>query len=271
MLPTIEIGVLQLNTYWLIYGLAIMAGGMLGYHRLIQGGIPPRQALSGVLLIIWAGAAGSVLLKSLAITLRDLALTGELAWELNRGSAFLGALAGAIGAGWLWFRRRGVPLGRAFDLWIVAVPLGQAIARLGCLAAACCHGKVTTSWLGLYLPDHDGLWAVRYPTQLLSSAADLLIFLALLRLEQAIGRHPQRLGRWRFPGALFVAYALLYSAKRFSIEFLRADTVLPLVGVLTLTHVLCALSFLTALVLGLREGATRDGRRPLHEMKGATR
>ncbi len=249
MLPTIEIGALRLNTYWLIYALAIVAGGMLGYHRLIEGGIPPRKALIGVLLIIWAGVAGSVLLKSLVIALRDLALMGELAWRLNRGSAFLGALVGAVGAGWLWFRRCGVSLGRTFDLWIVPVPLSQAIARLGCLAAACCHGKATTSWLGLYLPDHDGFWAVRYPTQLLSSAADLVIFFALLRLEQALSR------RQGFPGALFVAYILLYSAKRFAIEFLRADTTLRLAGALTLTHVFYVLCFLVALAIGLREWA----------------
>lgn len=176
MLPTMEIGALRLNTYWLLYSIAIATAGLLAYRRLLRGGVTARQALNGLLLIFWGGLAGSVVLKGLAVALRDLALTGVLAVGLDQGSAFLGALIGGVGAGWLWFRSAGVPLGRAFDLCIVPVPLGQAIGRLGCLAAGCCYGKPTDSWLGLYLPDHDGFWAVRYPTPLLSAAADLLIF-----------------------------------------------------------------------------------------------
>ncbi len=252
MLPTIEIGALRLNTYWLIYGLAIVAGGMLAFDRLVKDGIAPRNALTGLWLIIWAGVAGSVLFKSLALVARDLALSEELAGGLNRGSAFLGALLGGAAAGWLWFRRGGLSWSRAFDLFIVPVPLSQAIGRIGCLAAACCHGKPTDSWLGLYLPDHDGFWAVRYPTQLLSAAADLLIFFLLLRLERAIGRHRAWSRRLAFAGALTVAYFLLYAAKRFAVEFLRADTTLRLAGALTLTHVFYALIFLAALAVGFR-------------------
>jgi phosphatidylglycerol:prolipoprotein diacylglycerol transferase len=250
MLPTIEIGALRLNTYWLIYGLAIVAGGMLAFDRLVRGGVSPRKALSGLWLIIWAGLAGSVLFKGLALVARDLALTGELAGGLNRGSAFLGALLGGTAAGWRWFRRCGVPPGRAFDLFLAPAPLSQAIGRIGCLAAACCHGRPTDSWLGLYLPDHDGFWAVRYPTQLLSAAADLLIFVALLGLERAI-RRGSTWARWlAFDGALTTVYFLLYSAKRFSVEFLRADTTLRLVGALTLTHLFYALIFLAAFAAG---------------------
>lgn len=252
MLPTIEIGALRLNTYWLLYSIAIATAGLLAYRRLLRGGVTARQALNGLLLIFWGGLAGSVVLKGLAVALRDLALTGVLAVGLDQGSAFLGALIGGIGAGWLWFRRCGLSLGRAFDLWIVPVPLGQAIGRLGCLAAGCCYGKPTDSWLGLYLPDHDGFWAVRYPTPLLSAAADLLIFSVLLRLERTLSRRSSV----KSPGALFSAYLLLYAAKRFAIEFLRADTTLRLAGALTLTHVFYAILFLTVLAVGFRARVT---------------
>ncbi|MDQ1300560.1 MAG: phosphatidylglycerol---prolipoprotein diacylglyceryl transferase [Chloroflexota bacterium] len=245
MLPTIEIGSLRLNTYWLLQSLAIVIAGALAYRRLLRGGITSRAALTGLLLIFWGGLAGSVLLKSLGAALRDLALTGDFALQLDAGSAFLGALIGGVVVGWLWFRGVGISTGRAFDLWVVPAPMGQAIGRLGCLAAACCHGKPTDSWLGLHLPDHDGFWAARYPTQLLSAAANLLIFMILLRLERALARRPSVY----FPGALTVAYLLLYATKRFAIEFLRADTTLRLGGALTMTHVLYAILFLVALVV----------------------
>lgn len=249
MLPTIEIGALRLNTYWLLYSLAIVTGGMLVFHRLLKAGIAPRRTLIGLWLVVWAGVVGSVLLKGVALVARDLALTGELTGLLNQGSAFVGALAGGGAAVWFWFRRSGVTLGRAFDLIFVPIPLCQAIGRIGCLAAACCHGKATTSWLGLYLPDHDGFWAVRYPTQLLSGGADLLIFIVLLWLERVIGQGRAWPHRLAFDGFLAATYFLLYAAKRFSIEFLRADTTLRLAGALTLTHVIYALMFLAALVL----------------------
>lgn len=252
MLSTIEIGALRLSTYWLVYSIAIVAAGLLAYRRLLRGSVPPRMALNGVLLIFWGGLAGAILLKGLAVTVRDLALTGAFAVGLDRGSAFLGALIGGVGAAWLWFRGVGIPPGRALDRVIVPIPLGQAIGRLGCLAAGCCYGKPTDSWLGLYLPDHDGFWAVRYPTQLLSAAADLLIFIVLLRLERALSRRPSAL----FPGMLTVAYLLFYAAKRFAIEFLRADTTLRLAGALTLTHVFSAMIFLLALTVGFRARMT---------------
>ena len=66
MLPTIEIGSLRLNTYWLLQSLAIVIAGMLAYRRLLRGGITSRAALTGELLIFWGGLAGSVLLKAWA-------------------------------------------------------------------------------------------------------------------------------------------------------------------------------------------------------------
>jgi phosphatidylglycerol:prolipoprotein diacylglycerol transferase len=208
--------------------------------------------MTGLWAIIWGGAAGAILLKGVGLLVRDLVLTGSWAGQLSRGSAFLGALLGGMLAGGLWFRRRDISLGRAFDLFFVPLPLGQAIGRLGCLAAACCYGKPTGSWLGLYLPDHDGFWAVRYPTQLLSAAADLLIFVSLLHLERAVRSRPIFSRLLGFDGALTTTYLLLYSAKRFTIEFLRADTTLRLAGALTLPHVFFALIFLAALIVGVR-------------------
>lgn len=248
MLPTIEIGALRINTYWLVYSIAILTAGAMVYRRLLRGGITARNALNGLLFVFWGGLAGAVVLKGLMVAARDLALTGVLTAGLDPGSAFLGALIGGVGAAWLWFRRCELSLGRTFDLGIVPVPLGQAIGRLGCLAAGCCYGKTTDSWLGLYLPDHDGFWAVRYPTQLLSATADLLIFMLLLHLERTLSRRSSV----SFPGALFIVYLLLYAAKRFAIEFLRADTTLRLAGALTLTHVFYAVLFLVVLAVGLR-------------------
>ncbi len=256
MCPVLHIGPLSVSTYWVIYGLAILIGGMLVFHRFVRAGISPQSATWGVLLIVWSGLAGAFLFKGLVFLIQNLILTGELRWE--GGSAFMGALAGAVIALIVFFRRQGISLGRGFDLWIVPIPLGQAIGRLGCLAAGCCYGAPTDSWLGMYLPG-NGEWAVRYPTQLMSSVANLLIFYTLVAVE----RYGSRRGResWPFPGFIFLLYVSLYTLKRFTIEFFRGSSPPPLLCPLNVTHLLAAAGFLASVGLFVWNGVRR---RTLH-------
>ncbi|MBL7065058.1 MAG: prolipoprotein diacylglyceryl transferase [Anaerolineae bacterium] len=265
MFPIIEIGSIHLSTYWVIYGLAIVVGGMLALHRLVQGGFPVHHATQFVLLPIWGGIVGAFLGGSLAFLLRTFIITGTLTWQ--RGSAFMGALIGCASVALLYCRRYGLPPGRAFDLEWLSVPLGQAIGRLGCLAAGCCCGKATDSWLGMYLPNVHGDWMVRYPTQLMSSGANLLIFIGLLAFDHYRTRRLDRpegsalssskgvalnLSKgWPFDGFLFLLYVDLYCLKRFTVEFLR-DTPPPLIGPFTLAHIACFVGFLLSTALMLR-------------------
>lgn len=239
MCPVLHIGSLSVSTYWVVYGLAILIGGMLVFHRLVRSGIPPTTATWGVLLIVWGGLAGAFLFKGIVFLIQNLILVGELRWE--GGSAFMGAVAGAVISMVIFFRRQGIPLGRAFDLWIVPIPLGQAIGRVGCLAAGCCYGAVTDSPIGMYLPG-DGEWAVRYPTQLMSSLADVLIFYILIAAE----RYGIRRGResWPFPGFIFLSYTTLYTLKRFTVEFFRGNSPPALLGPFNITHFLAAAGLL---------------------------
>lgn len=110
--------------------------------------------------------------------------------------------------------------------------LGQAIGRIGCLLNGCCHGKV--SEYGIYFPAHN---ATLIPVQIYSSLAMAVIFI-ILRLMQA--------RRKLLPGKIFFTYLFLYSLKRFSIEFFRADNSAIFYG-LTLFQILSILMFLGAI------------------------
>ncbi len=92
-------------------------------------------------------------------------------------SRWLGALGGASLMDYLYCRRRGLLVGRAFDLF--AVPLPLAVARVGCLLNGCCYGRETSAWPALVPPGEGGVWARRYPTQLADILANLLIFALL--------------------------------------------------------------------------------------------
>ncbi len=237
MLPTLTIGAWQIDTYALIVTLAVMVGAVVAFERLLRLDYPPLVIARGLLLMSVSGAALTLLANEI-INRQRIAHSGFLALQESR-DVFWTLLGGGLVA-LLYIRWYKAPLGRVLDLGVLALPLAQAIARLGCTAAGCCYGIPTDSWLGVYLPDDRGLWAVRYPTQLLAAAANLLIFLALLAVDR-YGRRQSRLspgggGTWFFDGFLALLYILLFSLKRFALAYLRQEGAVPLLGPLSWMH-----------------------------------
>ena len=255
MFPTINIGALQLPVYPLAWGAAIFVIGALSFHRLVNGGVPAGHASRAVLLTIWGGFLGAFLARVLLSLSQSLALTGEA--KAHSGLSFVGVIIGGSAVGLIWARRYPFSLLRGLDLGWVATPLGQAIGRIGCIGAGCCYGKLTDGPLAMYLPNVNGEWARRYPTQLMALIANLLIFVTLLAVER-YGKHRASPGHtWPFDGFLFLLYVELYSIKRFSLEFLRADAE-PVMGPLTVTHILCgAITIITLVILTGRALRTR--------------
>lgn len=125
---------------------------------------------------------------------------GGLSW-------FGGLILGAI-SGFFYLKKAKLPILKTLDLIIPFVALGQALGRIGCLLNGCCFGKV--SRFGIYFQAHE---SILIPTQAYSSLLLIVIFI-ILRIMQ----------KKNLPaGEIFFTYLLLYSVKRFFIEFLRAD------------------------------------------------
>ena len=158
---------LRLSTYGVLMALGLGLSTLLAYRDAERG---PRP-MTGTLLVdlaFWAvlsGLLGARLLFGLTewstyVTLcTDPGALGRATpdclaalrlWE--GGGVFYGGVLGGLVGGAVWCRRRGVPFRVAADLVFTYLPLGHAIARLGCLAAGCCWGAECE------LP-----WAVHYP------------------------------------------------------------------------------------------------------------
>ena len=140
------------------------------------------------------------------------------------GYVFMGGLLGAIAMGFLIQRVIRVPYLPASDYAGVALPMGHAVGRFGCLAAGCCYGKPTTMPWGIKLGGMGSLtppalWGIPlHPTQLYESAANAVICLFLLRSVL-----PEVQKKRIVPGTVFLGYIVLYSIARFAIEFFRGD------------------------------------------------
>lgn len=125
----------------------------------------------------------------------------EILMVHHGGLVFYGGLLGGLLGGIFYVRRNRLPVAQIFDMVAPYIVLGQAIARIGCLLNGCCYGK----------PISPG---VLYPTQLYSSLANLGIFFILVAWSNFKKKN----------GEVFAGYLLLYSVKRFLIEFLRGDS-----------------------------------------------
>jgi phosphatidylglycerol:prolipoprotein diacylglycerol transferase len=148
------------------------------------------------------------------------------------GLSWFGGLTFSIVCGIVYLKKKRISVYKIFDLIAPFLALTQGLGRIGCLLNGCCFGKV--SKFGIYFPVHN---AVLIPTQIYSSLALIFIFIILRFIQDK--PHQE--------GTIFFAYLLLYSLKRFFIEFWRADNPSVLFG-LTLFQALSIIIFCLSLV-----------------------
>jgi len=149
-------------------------------------------------------------------------------WE--GGMVLYGGLIFSLAFSIYYIRAHNLPFSKIAGCAAPAVAFGLGIGRVGCFLNGCCYGIPSkfgfvfppTSPAGKIFPNQT-----LFPTQLLSSFNLSLMGLVLhLFKKRGIAR-----------GRLIILFLIFYSAHRFFIEFLRADTH-PLVLNLTLFQVI---------------------------------
>jgi prolipoprotein diacylglyceryltransferase len=105
--------------------------------------------------------------------------------------------------------------GAFWDISTFTILVGMIFTRVGCLLNGCCAGRPSDGWWSVYLPNHEGIWTRRIPTQCLEAAlaAALLV---------AAGANWHRLP---FPGALFAFVVAGYGGGRLILEGTREQRV----------------------------------------------
>ncbi|MBX2798868.1 MAG: prolipoprotein diacylglyceryl transferase [Myxococcales bacterium] len=225
MLPSLPLGPWQVPTY----ALAVVASFVVAswvrrreVQRLGYDAHPshPWVGIGGLLGGIVGAKLGLVLFAEPGTVAEVLA--GILSLDFT-GKTILGGIAG----GYIGVELAKSAVGIRFstgDGFALALPIGQAIGRLGCMGHGCCYGTPFEGAGALFL---HGAW--RHPTPLYEAGLDVLLAALLFGLRR----------RTTAPGQLFRLYLIGYAAIRFALDPLRADGSLAL-GPLSAVQWFCA-------------------------------
>ncbi|HEX8134036.1 MAG TPA: prolipoprotein diacylglyceryl transferase [Actinomycetes bacterium] len=244
-----HLGPLFLHLYGLCIAVGVLAAFWLANRRWVQaGGQPGELERPG----IWAVAAGFLGGRLGYVATHTGDFRGRW-WEVlfiwKGGLALYGGLTLGILTG-LWAARRyRLPVLRALDAAIPAIPLAQAFGRWGNYFNQELFGTPTTLPWALRVdpefrpPQYRG-FETFHPTFLYESLYNLLVVGILLRVDAT---------RRLRPGSLSLLYLVLYGAGRFGLELLRTDTTYRLFGLSRNAYISLAVVIGGSVWLFLRE------------------
>ena len=247
---------LPIRAYAICIVLGIVVATLVTEARLRQRGVAPWAVLD---IAVWAvpfGIIGARLYHVITSPQDYFGAGGDpikvfYIWE--GGIGVWGSIAGGALGSWLGARQLGLPLTVFADSVAPAVPLGQAIGRIGNWFNNELYGTVTTLPWGLRVHDMDRsnpghatvidgkpvtLPDLYHPAFLYEAVWDVGVAVLVLLLDRRF-----KFGR----GRAFALYGMAYTAGRFWIEMLRTDEATRLFGGIRLNVFTSVLVFLGAL------------------------
>jgi prolipoprotein diacylglyceryl transferase len=223
----IEVGPLSLRAYGLMIALGVLAAVELGRRRFAAKGLDPDGVSA---IAVWAVPAGLIGARLYHVITDWKRFRGDW-WDVFAvwkgglgvpGGILLGTLVG------VWIaRRRKIPLGLAADALAPAIPLAQAIGRLGNWFNQEVFGRPSDlPWALEIDPENRPLKYRDEPTFHPTFAYEALWNIGLMFFLIWIDRKG-----WVRRGRLFAVYVLGYGLGRFWVEALRSDEASLILGV----------------------------------------
>ena len=256
----IGIGPLQLRAYGLAIAIGALVAVEIARRRWAARGGEPDAIVDIAKWAIPAGLVGARLYH----VITDWHRFDDRPWEAlflwKGGLGIPGALVAGVIAGAVVARRRGLPVAELLDVVAPAIPVAQAIGRLGNWFNQELYGRPTDLPWGLEIdPEHRPSEHLLVETFHPTFLYEALWNLALAALLVIVGR------RWRLrPGQLFVGYVIGYATGRLWVEALRIDEATTIAGlrvntVVSACTIVVALAVLLARTRGSRVTPPGDG------------
>lgn len=212
----ITIGPFTIHTYGFFVALGFAVGIWTAIKVGKYQGVSSQQVMDMAFVMIVCAIVGSRLFYVIISWSHYRAHPLDIFKLWQGGLVFSGGLVATVGVMIWYLKRRHFSFWSTGDLWAPSLAIGQAIGRIGCHMAGCCHGRPTGSSWGVVFTHPKSLAPLNiplYPTQIFETFLGLAIFLALLFLH----------GKRKFEGQVFLWYLILHSTARLFVERFRGD------------------------------------------------
>ena len=252
---SLHVGPVELRAYGLMIALGVVVAVWIAQRRWRARGGNPDDITA---IAVWAVPAGLVGAR-LYHVVTDISRFEGRWWHIvavwEGGLGIPGGIAVGVLTGVVVARRRGLPVPDLLDTVAPALPVAQAIGRLGNWFNQELFGRPTDlPWAVRIDPAHrpDGLadQATFHPTFLYEAIWNLALAAVLVWVERRW--HPRS-------GQLFAGYVAGYAAGRLWVESLRIDPATELLGIRLNVWVsaVVLLAAVTVLVVRHRGGRAR--------------
>ncbi|HPG31593.1 MAG TPA: prolipoprotein diacylglyceryl transferase [bacterium] len=233
-----QIGSLKIYSYSLFIFLGFMISVETAILLSKHSNLKKADFLDAAFIGIFSGIVGDKILYILQNSNKPLYDLFNFSQYLEGGLVIYGGLILSSICLSIYIKIKKINFIKFCDMAFLVLPLGIAIGRIGCFLNGCCYGIISQSKFGVKYPKfysvkygligseaflehlhkgyvkHSDLFSMPvYPTQLISSFANLIIFILLLLTYKKI----------KISGIVPIQFLLLYSIFRFFIEFIRAE------------------------------------------------
>jgi len=209
-----KLGPFTIYSYGLMLAVAFLVGSILAGYQAKRQHFIPEIIFNFSFIVLVSGIIGARLLYIIENITYYVKAPAEIIMLPHGGLSWFGGLLSAIICGGIYLKKKKLSIYKIFDLMVPFVALAQGIGRIGCLLNGCCFGRTPV------------------PIQIYSSLILIIIFVILRFLQDKPHKE----------GQIFFAYLMLYSLKRFFIEFWRLDNEIIFLG-LTLFQLISILIF----------------------------
>lgn len=212
----IHVSHIMIRWYGIFIALGVLVGIFIALREAARKGILSEHISDAALWVIPAGLIGARLLH----VIDEWPMHASNPWTIigTDGLAIYGALIGGAVALAAYTRVHHISFWRLADVAAPAVPLAQAIGRIGCFINGCNYGLPTDGSWGVVWTSPDSMAPQNVPlqpAQLYELVWDLFVFGIIWKLRTRI----------KADGVLFVTYGMLYAFGRVFVSMLRTDNV----------------------------------------------
>lgn len=212
----LKIGSLKIYSYGVFVAIGFLAALWVAGREISRKGLDRETFFDMGFWVVIAAIAGSRLFHVLVYWDQYGANPSEIFKLWNGGLVFYGGFLAAVPVCVYFLRRHRMPFLPVADASSIGIPLGLGFGRIGCTAAGCCYGKLTSvPWSVVYTDPASlaPLGVHLHPTQIYESIAAFAIFGTLYASRD----------RFKTPGMLFWTMIILYGVIRSFLEIFRDD------------------------------------------------